>query len=397
MIMNDTRKTVLDLTSIALFGNDISIPENTDWNSVFNEVKNQNIVSLLYPVIENRNIPDNILSNWKKLRDQYLLNNARNITCHISIHQLMNKANIPYVILKGVASGVYYPNYLLRGYGDVDFLVNKDNFQKTSDTLITNNYIYIEDSKKHRVFKKDNLIYELHDHVFKNADNKLNDILDEFFSDILDKAVPFKHNDSICMIPSDRHNAVILLLHTAQHIAESGIGLRHLLDWAVFVNNMGHTFFQDIKPTLKKMGIWRLCCILTALCTKYIGLKEFEWAKDIDDKYLEDLMNDIFKSGEFGNIYKNNTNRNHTESLNNYKSDDVAKSLFVIINKKAKKLPIIKKIPILLPVGWLYISGRYLVNTISGKRTLKGAKDIIERSAEKKQILQEWHLFENEE
>ena len=390
MVMNDTRKTVLDLTSIALFGNDISIPENTDWNAVFNEVKNQNIVSLLYPVIENRNIPDNIQNNWKKLRDQYLLNNARNITCHISIHQLMNKANIPYVILKGVASGVYYPNYLLRGYGDVDFLVNKDDFQKAADLLSTNGFVFTEKNEKHRNYKKNNVTYELHNSVISIPTGKLHSLFDEFFSDIIDKSVPFKHNNSICMIPSDRHNAVILLIHTAEHMSESGIGLRHLLDWAAFAGTMDdHFFIHEMLPILKEMGLWHFCCILTALCTKYLGLREFDWITDIDSEYLDKLIDDVFESGEFGNLQRNR--------ISNSSDSNSIRSYLTFLNKRAKRLSLIKKFPILLPLGWVYLFLRYMYRIVIGTRSFKKARVDTKIFNERTEINKEWHLFEKEE
>ena len=393
--MNETQKTLLALTSASLFDKTISIPDNTDWKAVFDEVKKHNIVSLTYPVVKQLNIPTNILQSWENKKDQYLLNNAKNISCHLDLHKLLKESDIPYVILKGVASGSYYPNYLLRGYGDIDFLVKPDDFNRTADLLNKNGFTYIEESKKHKVFNKNNMIYELHDEPLQTPSNKLQNEYDGFFFDIIDKAVSFKHNNSICMIPSDRHNAVILLAHSAIHIAESGIGIRHLLDWAVFANKVGNDFFIQMKDTLKQMGLWRFCKILTALCTKYVGLKEFDWATDIDPKYLEDLIEDILKYGEFGNAYKNTDNE--STPINNYRQKDLTKSFLTLLNKKAKKLTLIKKIPILLPFGWIYVLLQYAVKVLTGKSRIKNVKTNIEKRAEKNQILEQWNLFEKEE
>ena len=40
---------------------------------------------------------------------------------HLLVDRLMEKGRIPYVILKGSASGVYYPSPMDRIMGDVDF------------------------------------------------------------------------------------------------------------------------------------------------------------------------------------------------------------------------------------------------------------------------------------
>ena len=85
--MNTTQKTVLALISESLFGQNINIPDNIDWQDVFDEIKKQEIVSLSYPAIKNRNISDNIFNEWKKLRNQYLLNSANNINYHFAIHR----------------------------------------------------------------------------------------------------------------------------------------------------------------------------------------------------------------------------------------------------------------------------------------------------------------------
>ena len=170
--MNTTQNTVLALISESLFRQNINIPDNIDWQDVFDEIKKQEIVSLSYPAIKNRNISDNIFNEWKILRNQYLLNSANNINYHFAIHRLMEKSDIPYVILKGVASGSYYHDYLLRGYGDVDFMVKPADFDRASDLLESDGYKFTEESNKHKVYVKNKMIYELHNYVFRNADER---------------------------------------------------------------------------------------------------------------------------------------------------------------------------------------------------------------------------------
>ena len=49
---------------------------------------------------------------------------------HLKIHKLLTDAGIPYVIIKGLASGLYYPDFLLRSMGDVDFLISENDVEK---------------------------------------------------------------------------------------------------------------------------------------------------------------------------------------------------------------------------------------------------------------------------
>ena len=58
---------------------------------------------------------------------------------HVRICNIMKNAGIPCTILKGFASALYYPYPLMRSMGDVDFLVDTDNFEEASKILSLGN------------------------------------------------------------------------------------------------------------------------------------------------------------------------------------------------------------------------------------------------------------------
>lgn len=387
--IKEIQNIVLNLASSSLFGTPITVPNILDWQVLFKEVKKQNIVSLTYPIIKDMDIPTTIKTEWAKERDKYLFNNARNISSHLEIHALFSKANLPYVIIKGIASGSYYPDYLLRTYGDVDFLVHPEDYKKASELLQTNGFQYISEHEKHKLYKKNHITYELHRRIVGIPSGKVGIVFDDYFSDIIECAKPFQHNHSICLIPSDKHHCVILLIHTAEHMVSSGIGLRHLMDWAAFVNRMNDEFFMEMKDTLKEMGIWHYCCILTALCTKYLGLRECHWASPIVSTELEQLLNDVFTLGDFAL-------ESDTE-VSSIETSTAIHSFFSLLNKRTKRLPIIEKVPILYPLGWVFITVRYAGRILLGKRKLKTAKDTITRYGSRSELLNKLKLFEHEE
>ena len=74
----------------------------------------------------------------------------------------------------------------------------------------------------------------------------------------------------------------------------TGIGLRHLCDWAVFVDSVDD-FEKDFKDKLTECGLYRFAQILTQLSSKYLGLKKQAWAEGVlDDSLLHSLILDIF-------------------------------------------------------------------------------------------------------
>ncbi|MBP3895047.1 MAG: nucleotidyltransferase family protein [Mogibacterium sp.] len=398
--MTQTKQTVLNIAAASLFGTSVTAPADTDWPAVLDTVKKQNIVSMAYPVIEKLGIPEDILSEWSIERDKYLANNARVIGSHLRLHKMMNGAGIPYVILKGVASGSYYPDYLLRAYGDVDFLVGKKDYRKVSSLLEADGFSFLRETPRHKEYIKNHTEYEIHRAVSGIQGRKSRRSFDTFLSNIFDEAKEFRHGDSFCMIPSDRHNAVILLTHSADHMYGSGLGLRHLMDWAAFAGSMSDEFFaSDMKGHLQELGLWRFCCILTNLGTKYLGLRKCFWAGETDEAFLEYMIEDFFESGDFGRIYQADLirNRGGVESLDKLGRLGTIRTFFVLLNERAHKLQPVSSVPALLPLGWIFIGMRYIIRMCLGLRTATQARNLVVRFGDRQDLRDAWRLFETDQ
>jgi len=398
--MTEAQKTVLNLTSAALFGKPVTIPSETDWQAVYDEIRSQEVVALLYPLSSDLDIPKGVLKQWSEDRDKYLLNNAKNISGHFAVQKLMDEAGIPCVILKGLASASYYPDYLLRGFGDVDFLVPRKSYKKAAALLKANGYKYKSQHDKHKVYTRSNVTYELHRDIVGFPTTSIKKVFTKYISDIFDCANAFDHNNRSCKIPSDRHHAIILLTHTAEHLSTSGIGLRHLCDWAAFASRMSDEFFSvDMQEVLREMGIWHFAGILTDLCTEYLGLRKCSWTDEIEKGYLEALIEDIFAFGEFGRRYED-TVKNNPALQSGYSELFKIKSfktLFSIINDSAKSIiPAAKKIPLLLPIGWVFIPIRYGVRILIGTRSTAMAKDAVVNRSNRNTLSKEWYIFKRD-
>lgn len=385
--MNDAQKTVLNLTSAAFFGSPVSVPSETDWQAVYDEVKKQELISLLFPLASNLDIPNGVFKLWSEDRDKYLLNNVRNISAHFTIQKLMDSADIPCVILKGVASGSYYPDYLTRAYGDVDFLVPDKYYKRADELLRKTGYELVRSIDKDRKYLRNSLYYELHRDVAEFPDAASKSAVGKYLSDIFEQAKEFKHRGAKCKVPSDRHHAVILMVHSAEHLWSSGIGLRHLSDWAVFVNKMPDSFFEEeLQPVLRDLKLWRFCGTMTNLCTEHLGLRRCKWAEDAATDYASELIEDLFISGSFGHNYTDQG------------SENTYKAFFSILSKRTRTLfPVTIKHPVLRPAGWAFVTGRYLTKLIAGKRSTDMARDMLQRRANREEFSDKWHLYEKTE
>jgi hypothetical protein len=310
----------------------------------------------------------------------------------------MFKAGIPYVILKGVASASYYPEPELRTMGDVDFFIYEGSLDKAGVVLEAAGFVRTEDKEHdahiayHRV---PDSIWEMHWQLAGIPQGDSGEKVHKVMENLIDTS---RLEESV-MLPDDFHHGIIMLVHTALHMTNTGIGLRHLCDWAVFVNRMDD-FELTFKDTLQSCGLWRYAQLLTQLCIKYLHIPEQKWAMEaVDDGLLEAMICDIFAGGNFGskdseriNQAKFMTDRN----TGHIDGKSMVGKLFSVMNVKARlAMPICDKYKVLLPIGWLYTGGRHLVRIVQGKRPKIHVNAMMEGARKRREIYKEFHLYES--
>lgn len=388
---------LLDLVSFALFsqGNcDTSVtPE------VLREANQQAVLTLMK--VEKETSPDFYL-----LHAQTLVNNVRIDYEHAEAHRMMMKADIPYVILKGSVSASYYPEPLFRTMGDVDLLVVKSHLLKVDAVLRENGFCPVEknDVEYHLAYHRRTYgatsTWEVHWKPTGVPTGETGRKIERYLKDIIACAECNNVSEGEYMVPSAFHHGLVMLLHVAEHLINTGIGLRHLCDWAVFVAKFSdEEFCEMFEDKLKEVGLWRFAQLLTQLSVKYLHCPAKEWCGSGDDDYLEMMMVDIMNGGNFGVKDKNRINQAKLMTNTGKGVDDTSllKQLFLTMNQKARLgMPITAKVPILLPIGWLYVGGRHLVRIKQKKRPTIDVKDMIAGATERKKIYREFKLFEVE-
>jgi hypothetical protein len=74
----------------------------------------------------------------------------------------------------------------------------------------------------------------------------------------------------------------------------------------------------------------------------------------------------------------------------------MAKQLFMSMNKVVyTKWPIAQKVKIILPFGWLFYGGRYIIRVFMGKRESFDVSRVISGAKQRQEIYKGLHLYEN--
>lgn len=262
----------------------------------------QTVPLLAYEAAKTQDVDSEVLGGWQKTAMAVLANNVRVDHGHAQLHELMTKAGVPYVILKGCASAAYYPDPLLRSMGDIDFLVRTEDLGRAGKVLEAHGLRpWDKEHVSHIVYQGNGIPLEMHFSIPGMPDGWAGELIQGHMESVFKDASAHKVGSGQAMLPSDFHHGLIILLHTYHHLTGEGIGLRHLCDWAVFANSFSDEEFRSMfeKP-LKELGLWRFAQVLTRISINYLGAGEREWAGGEPEPVDDQLMEDIVSGGNFG-------------------------------------------------------------------------------------------------
>lgn len=399
--LNKTEQILLDLLANNLFSAGKSFDAvSVDWRSVWQEAYFQavsltafaNLSSEMTQSAEFVGIRKNLQS---RMSDNLAVNKA-----HIKIHRILTEAEIPYVILKGLASGLYYPDFLLRSMGDVDFLVSENDVERTCAVLEANGFVTSEKSHGDHLVYTDNLCrYELHTEPAGMPKGEAGELIKGHLADISDKAELKTTLFGSVFVPSAFHHGLIILLHTCHHLTSSGIGLRHLCDWAVFVNSVPENEFIDLfEKKFKDIGLWNFAQIITRVCEKYLSCPSKDWIGEVDEALVDALAKDIFEGGNLG---QKSDDRSHEAMImarygdEEHREKSNKKRFVAYINQTVKNnWKSAEKNKILLPVGWVYFGGRYVIRSLKGERPKINVSSFLNEAKQRTEIFDKLKLFE---
>lgn len=399
--MTNEQRQLIQIVANRLFETSITTPDNMNYPALLDEAQQQAVFPIVFSYLEDKLSPGDEKTKAHKKDLANRGSSIRNVHYHNELHKLLSSYNIPYVVLKGQASAYYYPNPMLRIMGDVDFLIAKSDIEIVDELLTSQGFEKISGAEKHEyhwAYKKNRESLEMHWDV-PGIPERNNNIIKNYLKGIINNRRIIQNSEGEFAIPSEFHHGLVLLLHTISHLTATGVGLRHLCDWLVFENGMTEEAFEEtFEKPLKDIGLWVFAMVMTKCGVMYFGCEEREWCKDADESLCTAFMEDIFAGGNFG--IKDNTRRSQAKLIRNNVTRRVTeqallKNVFVNISNKAKQdYPVMKKLPVLLPVGWGIISTQYLFRVASGKRNNVLDKTIFTDAMSRKKLYSELKLFE---
>ena len=248
----------------------------SDWQTLFELSKKQGVSAVVFDKIQSlpkeAAPPRSVLLGWysQALYVEQQLKKMFSLSAEYA--DKMYENGIPVVVLKGLAFGVYFPNPMSRECGDLDCYMMGEG--KKGDRITALIGGKVEDGGyKHAHLHYKGLAIENH-YFLTNFNNTKRGIYTERY---LQKLIGEGHRqlaNTHLLSPSADFNAFFLIKHALMHFISEGINLRHLLDWAFFLQKeQKNVNWESLLPEMKKCKIIRFAQVLTGLCVEYLGVE----------------------------------------------------------------------------------------------------------------------------
>lgn len=401
-----TRRTIFGLLGQKLFGVPFAPEADVDWKAVLLESGHQAVRYQVFADCRHLSgIDGETKDAIRSLLVRDMMKNMQIHAQHTDLHRLLTEHGISYVILKGTASARYYPDPQSRTMGDVDFYVGEADFDRALAVCREAGFEASGlDHICHVILRKGRVHMEMHRIPAGVPDGEVGQIVKDYLSNLQEDAEVISCPLVTCCCPSDFHHGLIMLMHLQHHLLAEGIGLRHLSDWAVFVNHFQEAAFSELfREKLKAVGLWKLARLLSLCAVEYLGMPEQAWMTERpeDREVACVLLEDILAGGNFGSKDRQRAYEGlfvSNRGKNGVRNNRISQGFQALTRITYMKYPFIEKCPVLLPFGWAAAFGGYLVRT--RERNKKG-QDIhvlsaFQKSAVRISLYRQLGLYEPE-
>ncbi|MBQ5899801.1 MAG: nucleotidyltransferase family protein [Alistipes sp.] len=195
--------------------------------------------------------------------------------------------------LKGWALSTYYPKPELREFGDFDCYLGVD-FERGNQVAIANGAKFNPHDYRHSHIYYKGLTIENHRYFLPVRGNARNKKLEQYLRAIIscDKRI----ENSNVYYPSPQFHSLFIILHMLQHFLYENITLRHMLDWAYFVNAERENIdWREFNIKCDEAGATRFVEALNYICTKHMGLNIDGTLLKADNRYADKILQDTLQ------------------------------------------------------------------------------------------------------
>ena len=276
------------------------------WERLFRLARRQGVAALIWEAVGRLPAalqpPRALRLRWAFETERIEQRWERQRRCVARLAAFYARHGIRMLLLKGYGLSLDYPVPEHRPCGDVDiWLFGR---QAEADALLAREWGIAVDTRKehHTTFRLDDIPVENHYDFLDTRAHASNRRLESLLKHLAaspGEAVPVA--GITVFRPPATFQALFLLRHAAGHFAACGIGVRHLVDWTLFVTHHHERIdWSIVERAVRESGMEPFANCFRALCIEYLGLDE-SWMppigrnRTLEDRVLQALLEASFR------------------------------------------------------------------------------------------------------
>ena len=283
--------------------NTINIPNQTNWKDIYTLAFKHGVGAIALDGLQrcyDENIPVDIdkidKRKWIGAVNRQEKKYGEQESNTASLAQFYQKHGIRMMILKGWGLSFYYPIPSHRPSSDLDIYLFGE--QERADKLIKEELgIKINGSHHHHtVFSYKGLTVENHFDFLNVYSHLSSRKIEKELKSLAQDAESVKMKDGTeVWLPPENFNALFLLRHMAVEFAATGMNLRQVLDWGLFVKRY-HTKvdWMSILPIVKDLNMHNFLDAVNYICYTYLGFEKSIFVGFGNACYGERVYADLF-------------------------------------------------------------------------------------------------------
>lgn len=320
------------------------VPDGFEWKRFFELVGKNSFTSFVYDKIQEvEGFPANAFQSMKEQRQTEVW------LCMMQTHyarQILERFEVEGIRalpLKGLILRELFPHPHMRVMTDMDILIGMEKLQESRQIMKELGFQVYRYDEHHDIYNRDQLInVELHKLLIVGQ-------MEDYFQIGFEKAKLKEGSDYIYEL-SKEDFYIHMIGHMAYHFAHGGVGIRLVLDVRVYMDHYKNVLdWGYIENELRTAGLYTFARQVEKLANVWFGGEE-------SDALTEELGEYIANSGYLG-VEKHRDILEVVKQIGEgtegkAKKKAVCEAIFPPYKTMAFLYPILKKIPILLPVMW---------------------------------------------
>lgn len=189
----------------------------------------------------------------------------------------MREAGITVLMVKGQGVAQCYERPLWRSCGDVDFLLDVENFGKALEYLtpLAQHVDREESYSRHIGMTIDPWIVELHGSLRCGLSPKMDKVIDELQAESCGNGNVriWKDGGTEVQLPGVNNDILFIFTHFLKHFYKGGIGLKQICDWCRLLWTYRDSIdVALLEQRLRKMGLMSEWKVFGAFAVEYLGM-----------------------------------------------------------------------------------------------------------------------------